>query len=136
MYRIFEILDRVSNFTYRLALPPNVAFVHNVFKITMMRGYVADSRHIFALHVLDIEPKAKCEEKPLWILDRKENELRNKTILIVKVLWWNHTEERATCELETAIREKYQHLFYISRTKLLKEDRIVMAWTKTTISSI
>ena len=49
-------------------------------------------------------------EKPKRILDRKEKVLRNKTIMYVKVLWNNQTEE-ATWELEDQMRQKHLELF-------------------------
>ena len=38
------------------------------------------------------------EEQPVQILDRKDKTLRNKVILLVKVLWRNHKVEEATWE--------------------------------------
>ena len=42
----FEILDRVGVVAYRLALPPRLANVHNVFHISMLRRYKSDLSHI------------------------------------------------------------------------------------------
>ena len=42
----FEILDRVGEVAYRLALPPVLSGVHNVFHISMLRRYVPVSSHI------------------------------------------------------------------------------------------
>nr|GFB65052.1 DNA/RNA polymerase superfamily protein [Tanacetum cinerariifolium] len=35
----FEILDRVGKVLYRLALPPQLSHVHNVFHVSLLRGY-------------------------------------------------------------------------------------------------
>ena len=35
----FEILERVGTITYRLALPPNMSGVHEVFHVSMLRKY-------------------------------------------------------------------------------------------------
>ena len=51
------------------------------------------------------------EEHPVKILDTKENELRNKKISLVKVLWKNHDVEEATWEREEEMKMKYPHLF-------------------------
>ena len=51
------------------------------------------------------------EEKPEAILDRKVQELRNKSIASVKVRWRNHGVEEATWELEDKMKEKYPELF-------------------------
>jgi len=53
----------------------------------------------------------KYEELPIQILDRKDQQLRTKTIPLVKVLWRNYDVEEASWELEHEIRNKYPHLF-------------------------
>nr|GFD03799.1 putative nucleotidyltransferase, ribonuclease H [Tanacetum cinerariifolium] len=35
----FEILDRVGKVSYRLALPPQLSHVHDVFHVSLLRGY-------------------------------------------------------------------------------------------------
>nr|GFD29110.1 putative nucleotidyltransferase, ribonuclease H [Tanacetum cinerariifolium] len=35
----FEILDRVGKVLYRLALPPQLSHVHDVFHVSLLRGY-------------------------------------------------------------------------------------------------
>ncbi|XP_073133323.1 uncharacterized protein [Henckelia pumila] len=47
----FEILERIGTLSYRLALPPSLAKVHNVFHVSMLRRYVSNPSH-----VLDFEP--------------------------------------------------------------------------------
>ena len=42
----FEILERVGMVAYRLALPPNLAKVHPVFHISMLRKYISDPSHV------------------------------------------------------------------------------------------
>nr|GFC72600.1 hypothetical protein [Tanacetum cinerariifolium] len=37
--RPFEILDRVGEVSYQLALPPQLSHVHNVFHVSLLRGY-------------------------------------------------------------------------------------------------
>ena len=42
----FEILERVSTVAYRLALPPSMSGVHEVFHISMLRRYTPDPAHV------------------------------------------------------------------------------------------
>ena len=44
--RPFEILDRIGTVAYRLTLPPRLAYVHNVFHMSMLRKYELDSSHV------------------------------------------------------------------------------------------
>ena len=39
----FEILERVGKVAYRLALPPRMSGVHNVFHISMLKEYHQDA---------------------------------------------------------------------------------------------
>ena len=48
----------------------------------------------------------------MQILDRREQVLCNKTILLVKVLWRSHTVEEATWEPEAQMRRQYPQLFF------------------------
>ncbi|KAI5351517.1 hypothetical protein L3X38_004408 [Prunus dulcis] len=45
------------------------------------------------------------------ILDRKEQRLRSRSILVVEVLWRNQTVEEVTWEPEALMRTEYPYLF-------------------------
>ena len=59
---------------------------------------------------VEVVEDATYEERPIQILDRKEQILWTKTIPLVKVLWQHHGVEEATWDLEAAIRERYPEL--------------------------
>ena len=42
----FEILERIGPVAYRLALPPSITGVHDVFHVSMLHKYVQDPSHI------------------------------------------------------------------------------------------
>nr|GFB63515.1 putative nucleotidyltransferase, ribonuclease H [Tanacetum cinerariifolium] len=42
----FEILDRVGEVSYRLALPPQLLHVHDVFHVSLLRGYKYHPLHV------------------------------------------------------------------------------------------
>ncbi|PON58573.1 hypothetical protein PanWU01x14_166040, partial [Parasponia andersonii] len=92
----YEILEKVGNVAYRLALPLELSGVHNVFHISMLRRYVSDPSHVLSQEPLELNPKLTYEEHPVQILDRRKKELRNRKIPLVKVLWRNHSIEEAT----------------------------------------
>ena len=50
-------------------------------------------------------------ERPIRILGKETNKLRNKEISLVKVQWKHHNEREALSEMESEIREKYPELF-------------------------
>jgi hypothetical protein len=107
----YEILERVGPAAYRLALPPSLGNVHNVFHVSQLRKYVHDPKHIIRQEEIDLTPELRYESQPEAILDRKTQQLRNKAITSVKVLWKHHGENEATWELEDAMKEKYPELF-------------------------
>ncbi|KAL5543351.1 hypothetical protein UlMin_007135 [Ulmus minor] len=107
----FEILERVGKVAYRLALPPDLSSVHNVFHVSMLKKYVPDPTHVLEHEPIEVHEDLTYEEQPVQVLDRKEKKLRNKAIPLVKVLWRNHKVEEATWEREDEMREKYPHLF-------------------------
>ncbi|XP_073269471.1 uncharacterized protein [Primulina huaijiensis] len=107
----FEILDRIGERAYRLALPLDLDRVHNVFHVSMLRKYLSNPSHVLRHEALDLLPNLSYEEVPVQILDRKVKVLRNKEIGFVKVLWRNHVIEEATGKPEEEMRERYQDLF-------------------------
>nr|GFD01387.1 putative nucleotidyltransferase, ribonuclease H [Tanacetum cinerariifolium] len=44
----FEILDRVGEVSYRLALPLQLSHVHNVFHVSLLRGYKYHPLHVIS----------------------------------------------------------------------------------------
>ena len=48
---LFEILESVGTLPYKVALPPYLSKIHNVFYISTLRKYVFD-----ASYVVELEP--------------------------------------------------------------------------------
>ncbi|KAK6119434.1 hypothetical protein DH2020_046824 [Rehmannia glutinosa] len=103
----FEILERIGDLAYRLALPPNLSSVHSVFHVSMLRKYVHDPSHVVNYTILDINKDLTYEEAPEAILERKIHKLRNKDVALVKVQWKGHGSNEATWEREQEVRAKY-----------------------------
>ncbi|XP_073291006.1 uncharacterized protein [Primulina huaijiensis] len=107
----FEILERVGTLAYRVSLPPNLAGVHNVFHVSMMRKYMTNPSHVLNYEPLQLTSHLLFEEKPTQILDRQEMRFRNKLIQMVKVKWLDNSKEEATWETESEMRSHYLELF-------------------------
>ncbi|XP_073138411.1 uncharacterized protein [Henckelia pumila] len=101
----------VEALAYRVALPPNLDGVHNVFHVSMLRKYVSNSSHVLSMEPLQLSPHMTYEERPIQVLDQHEKRLRNKSIPMIKVRWQNYSEEEATWEAEANIRTRYPELF-------------------------
>ncbi|XP_042415172.1 uncharacterized protein LOC122004331 [Zingiber officinale] len=107
----FQILERIGEVAYRLALPPSLTKVHDVFHVSMLRKYVPHPSHILIGVSVVLQPDISYEEIPVQILDRKERQLWNKIIRLVKVGWRHHSDKEAIWELEDKMRASYPHLF-------------------------
>ncbi|KAL0537836.1 hypothetical protein IC582_026825 [Cucumis melo] len=107
----FEILERIGPVAYRLALPPSLSTVHDVFHVSMLRKYVPDPSHVVDYEPLEIDENLSYVEQPVEVLAREVKTLRNKQIPLVKVLWRNHRVEEATWEREDDMRSRYPELF-------------------------
>nr|GEY83789.1 retrotransposon protein, putative, Ty3-gypsy subclass [Tanacetum cinerariifolium] len=82
----FEILDRVGEVSYRFALPSQLSHVHNVFHVSLLRGYNYHPYHVVQYPFDKIREDLSFAEEPEAILDRQERVMRKKTITLVKVL--------------------------------------------------
>ncbi|XP_028107734.1 uncharacterized protein LOC114306654 [Camellia sinensis] len=107
----FEILDKIGEVAYRLALPPQLAEVHNVFHGFMPQKYEPHSSHIINWEEINIDEDVTFKEKPVKILDRHEKKLRGKTIPLVRVLWRHRGTKESTWERKDMIRANYPQLF-------------------------
>ena len=86
----------VGIFAYRLALPPSLSSVHDVFHVSMLQKYTIDPTHVVDWGELFVETYGTFEEGPVRIMDSLDQVLRYKTMRPVKVLWWHQGVEEAT----------------------------------------
>ncbi|XP_058180156.1 uncharacterized protein LOC131298696 [Rhododendron vialii] len=107
----FAVGDHIGKVAYRLALPPQLDRVHNVFHVSMLRKYLALPTHVLNWEDITIEEDATYEEEPIEIQDRSEKTIRNKTIKLVRVLWKHRGAGETTWEREETMKMKYPHLF-------------------------
>ncbi|KAL0546367.1 hypothetical protein IC582_016275 [Cucumis melo] len=107
----FEILERIGPVAYCSTLPPSFSTVHDVFYVSMLRKYVADSTHVVDFEPLQINENLSYEEQPVEILAREVKMLHNRVIALAKVLWRNHGVKEATWEREEDMRAQYPEVF-------------------------
>ena len=42
----YEIVERIEEVAYRLRLPPELAYFHDVFQVSMLRKYIENPSHV------------------------------------------------------------------------------------------
>ena len=92
----YEVLGQIGLMAYRLALPPELAKLHNVFHVSMLRRYRSDELHILPVQDVQVQADLSYDEEPKAILAREVKWLRNKQVPLVKVLWQHRGKEEAT----------------------------------------
>jgi hypothetical protein len=107
----FEVKEIVGSVAYKVALPPKLVGVYDVFHVSTLRKHISDPSQVVNFKLLRVQENLTYEEMPIQIMDRKEKQLRAKTIPLVKVLWRNHGVEEVSWELEQEMRNRYPHQF-------------------------
>lgn len=92
----YQILKCIGKVAYELDLPNELAPVHLVFYVSMLKKCIGDPASIIPLEGLGVDESLSYEEVPVEIPDLKVKRLRNKEIASMKVLRINHLVEGAT----------------------------------------
>ncbi|WMV45605.1 hypothetical protein MTR67_038990 [Solanum verrucosum] len=71
----YEILKRVGKVAYELDLPNELASVHQVFHVSMLKNCVGDPTSLVPLEGLGVDDNLSDEEVPVEILDRQVKKL-------------------------------------------------------------
>ena len=82
----YEVLEKIIPVEYRLALPPKLAKLHDVFHVSMLRKYCSDESHILLVQEIQVQEDFSYDEEPKAILVRDVIQLWNKQVSLVKVL--------------------------------------------------
>ena len=82
----FEILEMIDTVAYRVALPPSMIGVHEVFHVSMLRKYTPDPTHVVDWGHIEVDTDGTFEEGPVYIVDSRDQVLRRKTVRLVRVL--------------------------------------------------
>ncbi|XP_050916629.1 uncharacterized protein LOC127131759 [Lathyrus oleraceus] len=109
----YQIIERIGEVAYGLALPPSQSEMHDVFHVSQLRKFIPDSLKPILLDSIEVEADLTFEPLPSRIAGREVKVLRNKEIPLVKVQWDESYPGDATWELESEMQEVYPHLFHL-----------------------
>ena len=76
----------VGTVAYRLALPPSLSGVYEVFHVSTLWKYTPDPAHVVDWGGIIADTDGTFEEGPTRFLDSRDQVLRRKTVRLVKVL--------------------------------------------------
>ncbi|WMV09638.1 hypothetical protein MTR67_003023 [Solanum verrucosum] len=107
-YRILKMIGKVA---YELELPADLAAVHPVFHISLLKKCVGDPASVVPLESVAVKDSLSYEDVPVEILDLQVRRFRNKEVASVKVWWKSQFVDGATWEAKAAMKAKYPHLF-------------------------
>ena len=107
----FEMLERIGTVAYRLALPPSMSGVHEVFHVSMLQKYTPDPAHVVDWGQIEVDTNGTFEEGPVCIVDSHDRVLRRKTVRLVRVLWQHYGVEESTWEREDTMRATNPFMF-------------------------
>nr|XP_009764899.1 PREDICTED: uncharacterized protein LOC104216530 [Nicotiana sylvestris] len=92
----YRILRRIGHVAYELELPQELAAVHPVFHVSMLKKFMGDPSFMVPTEIIGVKDNLSYEEIPVAILDRQIRKLITKEIASVNVLWRNQKVEEAT----------------------------------------
>ncbi|XP_070004905.1 uncharacterized protein [Nicotiana sylvestris] len=81
----FEVLRRVGEVSYELALPPTLAGVHPLFHVLMLWKYYGDASHMLDFSTVQLDKDLSYVEVPVAIVDMQVRKLRSKNIASMKI---------------------------------------------------
>ena len=109
---IFQILERIGPVAYKLALPPNLSQLHDVFHVSQLKKYHLDPSHIIEHEIMQLWENLTFKVELEKIIDVQTKQLRSRDVILVKVVWKGLSKEEARWETERGMKEQHPHLFY------------------------
>ncbi|KAK1663768.1 hypothetical protein QYE76_051927 [Lolium multiflorum] len=112
----FKVLSRRGEVSYKLELPEEMAAIHDVFHISLLRKCleVPEKTEVFKNidhRSVDINTDLTYREVPIRILEEAYRTTHTRSIKFLKIQWSNHTKDEATWEREEDMKKEYPDLF-------------------------
>ena len=63
-----EVIEKMGPVAYKLALPPELEKIHNVFHLSMLRRYRSDSSQVVSSEKIELRPDLTNEDELVEIL--------------------------------------------------------------------
>ncbi|GKF25198.1 hypothetical protein Tco_0081092 [Tanacetum coccineum] len=109
--RPFKVLEKIRSVAYKLELPEELSRVHNTFHVSNLKKCHANEPLAVLLDGLHFDDKLQFVEEPVEIMDREVKQLKQSSILIIKVRCNSRRGPEFTWEGDDQFQKKYPHLF-------------------------
>ena len=96
---------------YELELPQELALVHQVFHISIVKKYCGEPSLIEPMDNVGIKDNLSYKKVSVQILDRQVRKLRTKEVDSIMVLWTNQFVEEPTSKANEDMKKIYLHFF-------------------------
>ncbi|CAN6445692.1 unnamed protein product [Victoria cruziana] len=107
----FEIVKRIGPTAYKLALPPHLSQIYDVFHISMLNKYLPNPNKEIEYTEVQVNKRLNVPEIPVCIVDEQIRTLKNKQIPIVKVEWQHQGIQDYSWVTRASMENRYPHLF-------------------------
>ncbi|XP_016168539.1 uncharacterized protein LOC107611092 [Arachis ipaensis] len=107
----FEILKRFGPVAYKVALPPHLSNLHDIFHMSQLRKYTSDVAHVLEPESAELKENLTFQVTPVRIDDINVKKLRGKHVPLVNVAWERAGVEKHTWELESEMRKDFPKIF-------------------------
>ncbi|XP_050902036.1 uncharacterized protein LOC127110151 [Lathyrus oleraceus] len=121
----YQSSHRIGVVACRVALPPSLLNLHDVFHVSQFQKYIPDLSHIIQMDDEQVRQNLTVEALPIRIEDREVKQLRGKEISLVKVVWGGPVGGSLTWELKNQMKESYPDLFSQVYKHFVDDDNIV-----------
>lgn len=66
---LYKITYRIREFVYRVALPPSLSNLYDVFHVSQLQKYAHDHSYVIQMDDVHVRDNQTMEEAPIWIVD-------------------------------------------------------------------
>lgn len=84
---MYHISQRIGTVDYRVALPPGLSNLHDMFHVSQLQKYIPDLSHVIQIDDVQVRDNLMVEALHVSIVDRELKKLRGKEISLVKIVW-------------------------------------------------
>ncbi|XP_058727150.1 uncharacterized protein LOC131598583 [Vicia villosa] len=68
---LYQILHRIVEVAYQIALPPQLANLHNVFHVSQLRRYISNTSYVIQMDDVQVKDNLIVEALPMRIEDQQ-----------------------------------------------------------------